>query len=421
MISRSRGHHSLFSPELRGDEDARIERQHGLLDLGSASSRPLLQCWTGPGAAGNDDAEVAGQAVLTPEDEAHTLRMRNAAAAEPISCALPHANQRKQALALKELQDTEAAYLRRLELVQELFVAPLRKVAPSIVTLPLLHSIFHNLDSVVELSRLFLAHIIGSGLSGTEDLLVSMREAYAEYAARFTSSADALTGLLRTSAAFAQFVSAQESEAEVRLGIRLGLPALLLEPIQRVPRYELLFRQILRYTDEHREGQLYELTNRCLVLAHEIALDVNRSSSQEEVEILRKAEARLHGPLAHIALGCSGAPIDQGFFHVKTVPLLTKVSLAAIHSFQDGEKRWCILFDNIFVVARRSQLGGGEEDGEVDRYVCEHLLHLRDISILQVEDKIISLRRRSGSAEPVLFLLAQSPEEAAAWMESFRK
>jgi hypothetical protein len=61
------------------------------------------------------------------------------------------------------------------------------------------------------------------------------------------------------------------------------LDSLLLEPIQRVPRYELLLKDLLKHTPEDHVD--YYAVNDALVLVQKIALDCNENIRRAENEL----------------------------------------------------------------------------------------------------------------------------------------
>ncbi|KAG0140919.1 hypothetical protein CROQUDRAFT_324709 [Cronartium quercuum f. sp. fusiforme G11] len=184
-----------------------------------------------------------------------------------LTAALNHATLRPQTdhsaiLALfTELVLTERTYLKRITALNQSYAIPLRQFSKSSSTKIIdkweATTMFGKIDGLVKASTNLLP-VLESALNelqegkseGWSDALaaelVNIQRPYRDYLAGYDTVKDAEQKLLKKSEGFRQFCErTKEAMYDDGLG-RVGLRELLMEPVQRVTRYILIFEQILR-------------------------------------------------------------------------------------------------------------------------------------------------------------------------------
>jgi hypothetical protein len=148
---------------------------------------------------------------------------------------------------------TERTYVEGLHTLVTRFADPLRKLsADGAFPAEALDRIFLNVDSILSFHRIFLAELEKEenfcvlGLSIAFLRFADFLKLYTLYINGYPQSSAALTQLQDSNRKFAAFL-AKASES------RLDMPSLLILPVQRIPRYELLLSELLKKTDEHCE------------------------------------------------------------------------------------------------------------------------------------------------------------------------
>ncbi|XP_069980048.1 protein vav isoform X2 [Penaeus vannamei] len=174
----------------------------------------------------------------------------------------------KRDLCLQELIETENNYVEALEMLTNKFLRPLRelieesqivKIFSKIPELAKIHRILHqglkkaqNNPHAYSVSQVFL--------DNQEKLLV-----YGEYCANLTSAQQELEDTMKNNDAARQKI--QECQKEVSKG-RHQLREYLVVPLQRILKYHLLLRELIRYTSANHP----DLEN--LKKAHEAMMDL---------------------------------------------------------------------------------------------------------------------------------------------------
>ncbi|KAL9933471.1 hypothetical protein V8E36_007647 [Tilletia maclaganii] len=182
---------------------------------------------------------------------------------------------------VKELLNLEKSYVRRIEALYHDYALPLRQLArekdKAIIPLYEAHKLFGNISEILSCSQAFLYElemILRDGIEAARRTIgavlykhIIMFSCYKEYIGNFDK--DMISSLMK-GRALRDFVD-RTRQASVGIG-NSGLTELLMEPVQRIPRYKLLFAeliaQMLRPTDE---DQLL-LLRKALTTIDEIAM-----------------------------------------------------------------------------------------------------------------------------------------------------
>jgi hypothetical protein len=197
---------------------------------------------------------------------------------------------RLRAKAATEIVNTEATYLKRLHLLKDVYVSPLRAAIGT--PHPILNSekiglIFGNLDYLIQVNTELFGKLqlrLAAGYSPTVilgDIFVEfspiIQYTYSQYVNNFDQAVRVLALCQEQDQNFAAFLDAAKDHPTEGY---LSLNALLIEPVQRLPRYALLLKELLKYTPpDHKDH--HHLTN---------ALDKIRAVTDFVNENKRKAE-----------------------------------------------------------------------------------------------------------------------------------
>jgi hypothetical protein len=144
--------------------------------------------------------------------------------------------------ALLELIKTERSYIRTLECLA-CGARLLEQNVPSMQPVTR-RAIFPNVEDLLILHRTLLQRIVEDGVSVAFLELVPFLKLYRTYTTGLSEATRLVEEWTELDKDFAKFREDQEKMA----GTRLGLAALMLEPIQRPPRYLMLLSQILKFT-----------------------------------------------------------------------------------------------------------------------------------------------------------------------------
>ncbi|PCH40917.1 hypothetical protein WOLCODRAFT_137069 [Wolfiporia cocos MD-104 SS10] len=198
------------------------------------------------------------------EFETDTASMRSASDADAdfsITDSQRRTMTNSSALAdiIKELVVTERSYVNRLKTLKNDYADPLRQFARSKDTAILppyeAKTLFGNIDSLVPVNEAFLQDLerMGTpdGLGVGEVALKHFKmmkgfEHYKQYYAKREEAQTIFKQEVKKSSGFAAFIDrVKYSSADTRN--RVGLRELLMEPVQRIPRYTLMFRTMMKH------------------------------------------------------------------------------------------------------------------------------------------------------------------------------
>ncbi|XP_029912653.1 FYVE, RhoGEF and PH domain-containing protein 1 [Myripristis murdjan] len=152
-----------------------------------------------------------------------------------------------------ELLHTEIAYVSKLHLLDQVFCARLLEEARSRSSFPcdVVQGIFSNICSIYCFHQQFLLPALQKRMEEWDsnprigDILQKLApflKMYGEYVKNFDRAMELLTVWMERSAPFKSII--QETQREERCG-NLTLQHHMLEPVQRIPRYELLLKDYL--------------------------------------------------------------------------------------------------------------------------------------------------------------------------------
>lgn len=201
----------------------------------------------------------------------------------------------KRQEAIFELVWTEKTYLLNLQMMHEVFIEPLSTM--SIMSKNDVINIFGNINKIFWFNLSFfkaMIALISSDLYSIEnigDLLLeysaqSTQEGYSngfgvyfEYCSSQDSASSILQNLRAKNAQLSGFLKSACFNPKCK---NLDLSSYLLEPMQRITRYPLLIRQILKFTPKN--SQEYSKVAKALRSMEDLLLKVNEAVNQAKID-----------------------------------------------------------------------------------------------------------------------------------------
>jgi len=156
----------------------------------------------------------------------------------------------KRELAVKELIDTELVYYQDLLVITSVFLDPMKN-NPKITALftPIqFRDIFSNFEVLPQLHSDLLASLLQPNCKVADAFLqyVAYFRMYVMYCNNLDKQDATVNGLLSSSPAFAAFAAECKKRPECR---SLDMLAFFIKPLQRVCKYPLLLREIIKYSN----------------------------------------------------------------------------------------------------------------------------------------------------------------------------
>eukprot|EP00794_Sanderia_malayensis_P019981 gene19981-21940_t len=204
----------------------------------------------------------------------------------------------KRVKVIEEIFETEKKYLECLETVDKVFRAPM--LHEGIAQEKDIHALFPNcLSTIQECHSWFMGElenrmkceewqgsigdILGKMAGPLKDNLLNV---YTDYVNAFPKSVSTFSKCTRTSQKFRKFIENCYDKSD-----NLDLPSYLITPVQRLPRYVLLLRQLSKYTrDDHPDN---ESIKTALLQMEELIRSLNGSiTSSMHIYTSRESENR---------------------------------------------------------------------------------------------------------------------------------
>ncbi|GMS90580.1 hypothetical protein PENTCL1PPCAC_12755, partial [Pristionchus entomophagus] len=264
---------------------------------GGAGSAPLLSVGGAGGAPGGaraawspyayeDDADEVAR-TDTPLLEADVMLWRKRSRAS----LRRHSSVRS--MAARELFDTEKSFVEGLEYLVQKYMRPLRQpLEATLIEAGLVDKIFYRIPEVLAHHQVLLANLSARIESWHKDTIIgdvllahfskqSMIETYIGFVDNFQHAKSAITQA-RTKPSFEKYYNRCCRDHRNKL----DLDSMLISPIQRVPRYELIIKQLLKHTPVYHAD--HERLLRAQKHVHHLATSINRHRQANE-----QAEQRL--------------------------------------------------------------------------------------------------------------------------------
>lgn len=205
--------------------------------------------------------------------------------AEKIAVATAKRERRRRKI-IKELFETEKAYLNHLDLIHKHFYFTLRFncLLPEDK-----HAIlFSNIEQIRNVNRKLLELMEQSSIGQAFKHLGPFLKLYSMYANNYQQALAVLQEMTLKNSEFAEFIQTQEALPDV-MGLKIN--ALLITPVQRIPRYKLLLEDLLSHTpgDNLDYAQLKEATKQIGEIAHHINEHIRQHENFQKMLSIQKS------------------------------------------------------------------------------------------------------------------------------------
>ncbi|XP_018349067.1 PREDICTED: uncharacterized protein LOC108752611 isoform X3 [Trachymyrmex septentrionalis] len=205
-----------------------------------------------------------------------------------------------------ELYDTERSYVEALQILVNKYLQPLKSSENAgLVDAATVDEIFYQIPALLSHHEIFLEELrrrldtwelrqtIGDVFLDVFTKPVVL-ETYTLFLDNWKSARKAIKTTCQAKPAFARFLETMEREHKGKL----GLDQLLIKPVQKIPRYELLIQRLLKHTDPTHPD--YELLQAAQKEVHELVVKINcteRESLEWEQQqtTLREVQALVEG------------------------------------------------------------------------------------------------------------------------------
>ncbi|XP_072400066.1 rho guanine nucleotide exchange factor 39 [Diabrotica undecimpunctata] len=270
----------------------------------------------------------------------------------------------KREKALLEIIESETKYVHQLEMIINFFLNP--SVDKKLLKVEDFETVFGNILPIYNVNKELLEELEKSSSNVAKAFykVAPFFKLYSVYACDFKNILKILQNARTLNPNFAKFVQNQETRPEVQN----KLSALLITPIQRVPRYKLLLTQLLNLTKPTEDD--YESLKECLEKIEDAAEHINKIvEDQENMQRLLELQRSLK----------SGEPniVTPGRTLVKE-GILVKMGTKNCPS----EKLYTVLMNDIILFAKTKK-----EELQVNSLKCMSIFPLGKCKVLEILDK----------------------------------
>uniref|UniRef100_A0A8D3E756 FYVE, RhoGEF and PH domain containing 4a n=1 Tax=Scophthalmus maximus TaxID=52904 RepID=A0A8D3E756_SCOMX len=396
-------------PEMEQDKE---EREEAATESARTESAALVNGDMGDGGAGQEEDQSPPQTDRTdPQNHAEVKETGTSAErehrSEEGSSDQKETNEQKLFKIASELLHTEKAYVARLNLLDQVFCAKLMEEAnKGTYPVDVVKNIFSNISSINTFHSQFLLPDLekrmGEWASTPRigDILQKLTpflKMYAEYVKNFDKAMELLKQWTDRSPQFKATI--QEIQSQEVCGC-LTLQHHMLEPVQRVPRYEMLLKDYLKklpQDDSDRRDAEKSLEIIATAATHSnsaIRKSENLKKLLEIYEMLGEEEDIVHP---------SNEFIKEG--HI--------LKLAARNT--SAMERYLFLFNNMLLYCvPKFSLGG-------PKYTVRTRIGLDGMKVLETSNKDYPHTFQVSGKERTLELQASSEQDKADWIKAVKK
>nr|CAB3222858.1 rho guanine nucleotide exchange factor 17-like [Phallusia mammillata] len=216
---------------------------------------------------------------------------------------------------VKNLLDTEGSYVKSLRILFETYLTPLKRPENHNICEPRhVDIIFFQIPEILQHHQRFYANVrdcyqnwdpqyvkMGDVFlqSFNKDKLV---ESYTSYIDNFNNSREAVLYATQAKSGFKVFLEQCQRENKEKQ----GLSDLLIKPVQRIPRYELILKDLLKHTpDDHQDRQSLLLAQEDI---HALSVQMNRGKKEAEAADRHDRQLREIEQLVEGVIEIAGVP-----------------------------------------------------------------------------------------------------------------
>lgn len=293
-----------------GDETPSLEdvTQKYILELSSTERDtegpgPLLASRDGASVSSSEGPGETNTSGITDAGPQKKSTEDSASAATPQR-AKPRVDMRKHVM--MTLLDTEQSYVESLRTLIQGYMRPLKQPDSGSIVDPLLvDEMFYQIPEILEHHEHFLDQVSGCVgqwhdrqtvghiliQSFSEETLANMYSAYID---NFLNAKDAVRIAKEAKPAFHKFLEQNMRENKEKQ----ALGDLMIKPVQRIPRYELLVKDLLKHTPEDHPDHPYLLDAQRDIKRLAEKINKGRRSAEEaerEARVIQEIEAHIEG------------------------------------------------------------------------------------------------------------------------------
>ncbi|XP_047352281.1 uncharacterized protein LOC124950099 isoform X4 [Vespa velutina] len=264
----------------------------------NSSSEPPTPCHH---RTTSSPSKLEGLPGPSPELLAELLR----GSSERVARAPAHRNDTRTHVVV-ELYDTERSYVEALQILVNKYLQPLKSPENAgLVDAATVDEIFYQVPAILSHHEIFLEELrkrldtwevkqtIGDVFLDVFTKPVVL-ETYTLFLDNWKSAKKAIKTTCQGKPAFARFLETMEREHKGKL----GLDQLLIKPVQKIPRYELLIQRLLKHTDSTHPD--YEFLQAAQKEVHELVVKINCTEREsleweQQQSTLREVQALVEG------------------------------------------------------------------------------------------------------------------------------
>ncbi|XP_063135222.1 FYVE, RhoGEF and PH domain-containing protein 2 isoform X8 [Rattus norvegicus] len=326
---------------------------------------------------------------------------------QPGASPGPETQEPEEKRVVQELLETEQAYVARLHLLDQVFFQELLREASRSKAFPedVVKLIFSNISSIYRFhAQFFLPELqrrvddwtATPRIGDVIQKLAPFLKMYSEYVKNFERAAELLATWMDKSQPFQEVVTRiQRSEASGSLTLQHHM----LEPVQRIPRYELLLKEYVQKLP----AQAPDLEDA------QRALDMIFSAAQHSNAAIAEME-RLQGLWdVYQRLGLEDDIVDPSNTLLREGPVL-KISFRR----SDPMERYLVLFNNmlLYCVPRVLQVGA--------QFQVRTRIDVAGMKVRELTDAEFPHSFLVSGKQRTLELQARSREEMVSWIQARR-
>ncbi|CAH1113184.1 unnamed protein product [Psylliodes chrysocephalus] len=301
----------------------------------------------------------------------------------------------KREKSLLEIVNSEIKYVHQLEIIIMFFLKPTQE--RKLLRSEDFQTLFGHITPIHNINKELLLELEESSNNVAKAFwrIAPFFKVYSVYACEFKNILNILQNARTLNPQFAKFVENQESRPEVQS----KLSALLITPIQRVPRYKLLLTQLLELTEPSEDD--YTSLAECLEKISEAADHINKIvEDQENMQRLLELQRCLK----------SGEPniIKPGRMLIKE-GILNKMATKNTPS----EKLYTVLMNDILLFGKMKR-----EELKVNSLKCFSIFPLGKCKVLEILDKGCM---KILCQDEELILYHEQFSETKSWIDKVRE
>lgn len=298
---------------------------------------------------------------------------------------------------INEIFETEKTYLNHLDLIHRHFDFPLRYAC--IIPESVHAKLFSNVEQIQQVNIKLFEQMEQTTIGQAFLYLGPFLKLYSMYANNHSQALTTLQEWLQKSSEFADFIQKQESLSDVN-GLKLN--ALLITPVQRVPRYKLLLDDLLSQTltNHHDYYSLQDATKQVSHIACHINEHIRQHENFQKMLSIQKS------------LGTAPKILSPGREFIKE-GTLKKVARKGGGKSHD---RMFFLFSDMLLYGKPKLLD------TANSYNCSCVLPLRHCSVQRL---FINNKKLEGGGmfqitckEEILVLYSLDPDDVSSWVDA---